>query len=109
MPQFLTKQSSFHTAQFFVQWGNDEFSKNLRYSINGVSSPNLGLSEFYNLHVRNAARCRSTAVLQCTRVHVRSYRCSEAAIPPYFMQIIDLETEYVYKKNILSKVGRSWY
>jgi hypothetical protein len=38
MPQFLTKQSSFHTAQFFVQWGNDDFSKNLRYSINGVYS-----------------------------------------------------------------------
>ena len=27
------------------------------------------------------------------------YRCSEAAIPPYFMQIIDLETQYVYKKK----------
>ena len=30
------------------------------------------------------------------------YRCSEAAILPYFMQIIDLETQYAYKKNNLS-------
>ena len=29
------------------------------------------------------------------------YRCSEAAIPPYFMQIIDLETQYVYKKHFI--------
>ena len=46
----------------------------------------------------DSARILQSADARCGAL----YRCSEAAIPPYFMQILDLETQYVYKKNILS-------
>ena len=46
----------------------------------------------------DSARILQSADARCGAL----YRCSEAAIPPYFMQIIDLETQYAYKKNNLS-------
>ena len=46
----------------------------------------------------DSARILQSAGARCGAL----YRCSEAAIPPYFMQIIDSETQYVYQKNILS-------
>ena len=60
-----------------------------RYSTWWVTPPELG---------PDSAGIQRSVDARCGAL----YRCSEAAIPPYFMQIIDLETQYAYKKNNLS-------
>ena len=50
----------------------------------------------------DSAGILQSADARCGALYPVVYRCSEAAIPPYFMQIIDPETQYAYEKNNLS-------